>query len=417
MPFRAYSKHHTISEHHFKLTESGALYLTHAIRSFALSLVGIFIPIFIFTLPNKIIFISDTILNNIIWVLLFFGIRSLTACIATFLFSRLMFLKLHLKKSILVSVFLASLQLLSLISVEHFLDTGPSTWSLVVLLAGIINGTAVFFYWIPFHIFFARKADTGDKKFGRETSLRYVVNQMASVAGPLAGGLIISHFGYDPLLISSILLLIISAIPALISIDERQHHEHNPVHIIKEYILSRRFRKTTLAFTGSGIEAVIYAALWPILVYIVLENFTKIGALTSLSILISSLAVLWVGKLTDRKGPKLIHRIGVFFNTLFYLPRMFLTTAPVVYTLDIFDRLNGTLYGLPFMSIAYERARELGTSDFIIYRELSIHFPMAITAGFCILLLFLLPHWQWLFLLAAVGSAMTYLMSVDLERK
>ncbi|MBU1868177.1 hypothetical protein KJ608_01800, partial [Patescibacteria group bacterium] len=183
--------------------------------------------------------------------------------------------------------------------------------------------------------------------------------------------------------------------------------------VIRNYLFNPKLKLITLAYFGNGAEALVYTIFWPILLFIVLESFIKVGAITSISILISSLVVLWVGKTIDKHGRTLLHSVGVTLNTLFYLPRLFSSSQFLLYSLDIVDRVNGVLYSLPFITNTYEKAVRLGDSDFIIYREIAIHIAIAVTAALLLILLPFLPNWRYVFIIAIIGSATSFLMSVD----
>ncbi|MBU0708124.1 hypothetical protein KJ596_00005, partial [Patescibacteria group bacterium] len=103
MPSKIYSKHHNHIPFHSYFNESSAMYITATLRNLALSLIGIFLPIYIIELPSKISLFSDTFFNGIAWVLVYFMIRSIITALFTLFLSNFIFLKLTLRKSILVS--------------------------------------------------------------------------------------------------------------------------------------------------------------------------------------------------------------------------------------------------------------------------------------------------------------------------
>lgn len=389
------------------------MYITATLRNLALSLIGIFLPIYIIELPSKISLFSDTFFNGIAWVLVYFMIRSIITALFTLFLSNFIFLKLTLRKSILVSSLILSLELCTLLVIEKGLNLGYSSCTWLIILAGILRGLSITFYWIPFHIFFIRKTDGGDQRYGKEISTRVFLVKLSSVVAPILGGLIISRAGFHSAFIISIFLLIVSTFPIVFNLNEGVHDHHNPTTVIRNYLFNPKLKLITLAYFGNGAEALVYTIFWPILLFIVLESFIKVGAITSISILISSLVVLWVGKTIDKHGRTLLHSVGVTLNTLFYLPRLFSSSQFLLYSLDIVDRVNGVLYSLPFITNTYEKAVRLGDSDFIIYREIAIHIAIAVTAALLLILLPFLPNWRYVFIIAIVGSATSFLMSVD----
>src|SRR3990167_7772715 len=85
------------------LGESPSLYLTNTIKTFAESLIGIFVPIYILTLKNLPIIVQDHFTNGLIWVLTFYFIRSFAVILTIGFETNIIFGKINFKGSILGS--------------------------------------------------------------------------------------------------------------------------------------------------------------------------------------------------------------------------------------------------------------------------------------------------------------------------
>ena len=120
------------------------------------------------------------------------------------------------------------------------------------------------------------------------------------------------------------------------------------------------------------------------------------------------------GKAIDKYGTKLIHGVGVFINTILHIPRVFVRTAFSLYAIDIVDRLNSQFYTIPNIVLSYEKAkRNDRPTDFIIYRELTIHTVITVVCAALAITLSLVDVWRWIFLVAALGSSLVYFMDLD----
>lgn len=409
MSFLFFSKSHShldASASHVFLSEKASLYLTNTLRQVAVSLIGIFLPIYIYELSQDYHFFStNPVTNGLLWNLSYFLLRSASSLAVLFLCTRFIFTKLHFQLSITISYIALVFELFLWILAKGNI--------FLILLAGTVAGIKVIFYWIPFHIYFIRKSAENESKIGAVTSNRFFLTQLFSGATPAIGGLIIATYGFDALFLTTILVLIMSSLPIIFAVHEWRHRDHNVLSILKNYTFNRRTSITTFSYIGEGFEALIYAVFWPLLLYFVLNNFVKIGVLNSLSFILSALGFLVVGKIIDKYGSRYVHLAGVFFNSIFYALRVFLSLPFGLYILDLLDRINSGMYLLPQMAASYKRAKKLDASEYNIHREISIHFGIIFLAVILMILLEVVHVWRWVFVFAIIGSLLTYLIEVD----
>lgn len=407
MPIKFISKHNFFpfyASDRLRIGEHVALYLTHTMRQMATALIGIFLPIYIYEIsPNFLMFSKNTEINGVAWVLLYFCMRSFGALVFTYVLGSSLFSRIHLQRSIIISFVV----LIAEMTVLLFADKNLY----LVILAGLLAGLKVTTYWIPYHGFFVKKMKGVEGHFGKKTGLRFSLVRVVTGIAPFIGGLIISAFGFNMLFIVSIMLLVVASVPILNSVSEGTHIKHDPIKVTHAYLFKKKYAKNTIAFFGDGADALVYAVFWPILLFVVLENFVTLGSLNSASLLISSLSMLLVGKLLDKYGSKVVHGVGVFINSALYIPRIFVSKALVFYGIDVVDRFNSAFYSVPNMSLAYEKAaRAENASDFIIYRELAIHTSIVVVSCLLMLILPTVGLWRWVFAISAIGSVLTYLL-------
>lgn len=390
-----------------KINEYTALYLTHTMRALAVSLIGIFLPIYIFTISsNYMLFHHNPVINGLSWILSYFLIRSVFTWIATMSLGNLIFSKIHFQLSMVISFVILITEILL-----WYLSQGNL---FLILLAGVLAGFKVTMYWIPYHIFFVRKAGKKKKQqFGKKTGLRFFLVRIISGIGPAIGGLIIVNYGFNALFMTSILILVVAALPIAFVIHEWEHRKHSVIGVVEKYLLNPKYFKLNLSFIGSSMDTIIYSIFWPVLLFLVLDNFTKIGFLNTFSFLASSATVLIIGKYIDKHGTKVIHGIGAFLNSLMYIPRIIFSGTWLFYALDLSDRLIMGTYTLPQMALSYEKARKVDGSDFIIFRELSLHLGIIITVTVSLVALQFISDWKLLFVLAMIGSLLTYFIETD----
>ena len=390
------------------LGESPSLYLTNTIKTFAESLIGIFVPIYILTLKNLPIIVQDHFTNGLIWVLTFYFIRSFAVILTIGFETNIIFGKINFKGSILGSNIILALSLLLM----SFMDRS----FIYFIPAAIASGIAAITYWLPFHIFFVRKT-SGTGHYGKNFGTRFLLDKLASAAGPILGGLFITLFGFSPLFIIGIVLILVSAFPIMVGVHEHKHGKHNAHHIFKNFFYNRKYRNDTISLISVAADGILYGIFWPILLFTVIITYAKLGLITSISVGLSAFAALYVGKLIDKHGTKTIHKIGVIINSLLYIPRVFVINPIYLYAIDITDKMNGTLFAVPFNALFYKHAKhQHNDSDFVIYREIIVHSSVCFIMLIGIWLMAILPSWKYIFILIAIVSPFSYFINIKNKR-
>lgn len=383
--------------------EVHAIYATNALYNLAQSLLSIFIPIYVFNIAwkNNSLSSNETT-NGMLWVICFFATLSLSSIINAILGPKTIF-RLSLKKSIsLSSIFLVFSYVFLFLAKENSLLLFPSAW-----LQGMFN----IFYWVPYHVFFIKKADDGDKKYGNEVGKRDFLVGLSSALGPLLGSLIISQWGFEFLYAGAIFLLLISNLPITFFVHESSHRTHEVKDVYSNFLFNKNYITTTLALSGSIVSNVIFTIFWSLMLYFGLKNFVEIGLITTLSGILATILLVAVGKLIDSRGKLKVHFFGVVVNTVLHLTRPFYNTSTFLYTNGILDNVNSPIYGVPFNSAVYEKSLNGSVSDFIVYRELTMNLARFLCLVFVGFVLYFSNSWIWTFYLGAFGSVLTILIN------
>lgn len=385
--------------------EAVALYLTHFLRTFSLSLPGIYTPIFIFSLAGKPILFPEIFLNNFVWVSLYYLGYAIFVSLANILLTDFLFRRLGFRNSILLSMIcLVGLVATFFAAEKNFI---------FIFFSPILMGLATHFYWIPFHVFFLRKANSGGN-FGDETASQMLTATLASALGPVAAGLILNFFSFNVLFLVISILFFVSSLPVLFWVNDSIHGEHRAGRIFSDYILNPKFFKLNLAFIGNGIDGLLFDFLWPILLFFVLKNFISLGGLVSFSTVLSILIMFWIGRLIESKKADRFKKASTIINALLYLPRIFVATPLGVFFIDLFDRFNGKIYSTALVAEIYDKSisNAKSDSDFIIYRETITHLGQILGMILCLVAIIFLPDWRLAFLIPGLAAAFVYLIYI-----
>lgn len=377
-----------------------AVYTASSIRTFALSLLGIFTPLYIYqVLEDQQVLVSRTAL--LLGVVGYYIIHRLTIVLvnlpAAYFIAEI---KGGFRKSMLSSNILHALNLLLLI----FAKSQP--W--LLLPAAILGGVLVPLYWIPYHLIFVE--DGSRQRFGRQISKMAILDKGAAAVAPLLGGLVIAFAGFQTLLIAVLLLVVASTLPIFLM----RHHERHfvpPLKVLIRDFFGRGFRKDLVAFLGTGMETVGAALVWPIFLFTIVGSFVGLGALTSGVVLVSILVVWFLGKRVDKKGKRRILRVGAYSRSALWLVRALVTTVPQAFLAQSVSRIAAEFLWLPFDTIVYKKALDGDPFAYIILREWAINLGRLLMLVLMAILLLLGLSWVTSFGLAAAGALLTVFMA------
>ncbi len=189
--------------HFFKNRELNEMYLSISIRAFAISLIGVFIPIFFYSrgysLPTIFLFYAVQSFFHIL-----FSVPS--AKISS---------RYGIKHSILLSIPPLIILLMLLYSFDVY------SWPLYFL--SFFAGMSTALFWIPYHVDFAKFTDK--KNRGKQVAFSGFVASIFSAVGPLLGGFLLVVLGFKSLFIIVSALLFISVIPLFFSKEVHESSE------------------------------------------------------------------------------------------------------------------------------------------------------------------------------------------------
>ncbi len=377
-----------------------AVYLASSIRTFALSLLGIFTPLYIYqTLENSQAFTTRT--GILLGIIGYYIIHRLTLLLinipASYFIAEV---KGGFRKSMLLSNILRALNLLLLI----FAKNNP--W--LLLPASVIGGALIPFYWIPYHLIFVE--DGKERSFGKQISAVSILNNAAAVVAPLVGGLVISFVGFETLLVVVLFLVVASTFP----IFSMRHHERHfvpPLSMIIQDFFGKKFRKDLVAFVGAGAENVGAGIVWPIFLFALVGSFVGLGALTSGVTLVSLLIVWRLGKKVDKGDKRKMLKVGAYSQSALWGARALVQTVPQAFVVQAAARIAGEFLWLPFDAIVYANASAGNPFEYIILREWALNLGRLLTLVLMAVLLLAGFGWLSSFALAAVGALLTIFMA------
>ncbi|MEA3430044.1 MAG: MFS transporter [Nanoarchaeota archaeon] len=335
--------------HHWLKSEIIEIYMNLAIRSFALSMGIIFIPIYLL----KIGFTLELVFTYYILTFTVFGFAALlTAKLAR---------KIGLKHLIM-----ASIPFYIIFFVLLYLLNGVNMNLLYSLSA--VEGFASAFYWVPLHSLFAKYSQK--KKARKQVSYIFSVPGIFSILGPLIGGGIIITFGFKVLLLIISILLFTSLIPLFSTKDFRPRKKF----LLKD-VLDKEHTKFFAGFFLHGVIYIAAAVLWPLFVYSILKDYVSLGITgTIVSISVVSFPLI-LGYLAKKVTLITLIKVGGFGAFIVFSIVPYIRGNIAIYLASFFVGTVMILVEMPFYTLALKTAAKKNPLEFMIFREI------ALTAG------------------------------------
>lgn len=256
----------------------------------------------------------------------------------------------------------------TLFYVFYFLALALIAWKpWFIIVASVLLTLQKTFYWPGYHGDFAKYSLKEER--GREIGNMIAIVSTVFVIGPILGGLISSIAGFTMLFIVASILILLSNLPLLITKEEFRPAHFSYFGALKGIFNFREWR-SFLSFIGYG-EELIVMTMWPIFMYIVLKsNVLSVGGVIALSTLITSLAILFIGKFTDKRNDVGILRAGSLFRIPVWFGRAMVTNGFGIFLVDIFSRISKTMVSVPLTALIYTKAKRAGVMNYIIYFEM-----------------------------------------------
>ena len=344
--------------HYFKHNlrhEITELYTSVAIKNFAFSMIAIFEPIYLYKIYNSIsvVFLYYAVIYTLYFFLLPLGAKAVA--------------KYGFEHCIFYSIPFAIVYFLSLSQIPNY------GWLIFTAIPFVVIYKILF--WPAYHTDFAHYSVAGYR--GREMSAMASILMIATMAGPIVGGIILTKFGFEELFIIVSIISLISAIPLFAT--KEKFEPHNFFYwkafkrIIKPY--GRYKRKNFISYFAYG-EELISAVGWPIFIFLILKEFYLLGLLFGVVTLLLSMINLYAGKLSDDLGKEKKRKILVscaFLRSGLWFLRPFAVSWLGILLIDFLSKTLKVGINYPIFAFIYNGGgRRKDFLEYTMFYELSI---------------------------------------------
>lgn len=360
--FTNYYHHHIEKVFHLK-SRLGRLYWHLIIQAFAVSLVSVFIPIYL-------LIIGFSLTKVFIFLLIEWTVFGLLAP----LYGKIIH-TIGLREVIFIRtpLFAAALLLLSFLRDNPFLQ---GFYYIIPVLIGFAGAL----YTLSITSLFARYV--GKEHQGEKTGKFIAFPKMASMLGPVAGGIIAARFGFPILFLLTIIILLASVVP-LSFVKKNIDHPRFHFSVFRRLTLNLK----EFFFLGAyGIKGFVLFIILPIALYLNLRNVLSLGVLISALSLTGALFTIYVGRFADAHGIKKVIKFGAIVTTILFIAFGYLLQSDLFFYLSFVSGVVSVLVNVPYESHLYDRARR-GRSplEFLAFKEFSLFFGRLVLFGLILL--------------------------------
>jgi len=326
--------------------ELDELYIVLALRNFALSLIGVFLPIYLILLGYP--------LKSIIWLYI---IMHLTHALMALPAAKIA-AKIGLKHMIMLSmpILVSYFVLIGTIEAMH--------WPLGMI--GLIGGLQASIFWIGYHIDFS--VSSNKKERAREVAIASTFSSLATSLAPAIGGVILGFLDIRALIIVVTIVLIASIIPLFFTKDI-----HESFKFTARDIRSHKTWKESVAYIGNGIEVAVASLFWPLFIYFTIFNdYTKLGYVSTATSIFILVSTLFIAKIANKHNSTIL-RIGGVLNVFMWIWKAFVTTSIGVYAVKAAHGVTGKMVTIAFNTKSYDKAQKNYIAQEVVIREFGVH--------------------------------------------
>ncbi|MCW8966652.1 MAG: MFS transporter [Candidatus Pacearchaeota archaeon] len=331
------------------------LYLSEAFRNFSISMISIFVPIYLIIIGYNIYQVAlFFLLNAILCVIISIPIGKFGA-------------RFGFKYLILISMPFQILFFALLFSLE---DASTPLYLLV-----IVKSLASRFYHLGKISLLAKFTEKG--KRGAEVGVNKILNKLSSIPGPLIGGYLLTLLDTNILLFIILIFLLFATAPLFFIKEKRQKVNLNLRNTFQDLNFSEK-----IVLINKGIDDSMDDFVWPVYAFFfILNEYFVLGLVKVVQKSFSLVSHYVSGKLFDKNGVSII-RFGGIASLFIWIGRIFAYNPFFVYIVDSFRGLLHPLIATGFDAECYELAdTKHKLISFIMVREILIHVGRIILFG------------------------------------
>lgn len=372
-----------------------ALEYNYFLSQFAYGMVGLFGVLFVYQL-------GISWWQGLWLMLLFYGLQRVVTIVAAPLVGTLLS-RFGYRRVMGISLLCLVGKLIVLALVEKI----GLNW---LFLGAICGGLYLAGYHVSFEAIFLD--DNDDRRIGEQIGILTMLQRMALVVSPFLAGILVQNYSFTTMFWVAIGFLTVSIIPLWLM----PHHKH----LAKAYSLPKVIKFIERQPRMAGAVYFMNAALavsdffWPIFLLTLVSGYALLGAITSIVMLVSSVLVLVMGRVYDRRTMKRGYLLITGITALFWILRFLSQTVMVAAAADLVGRFFSPMWWMKVRRYELQLGERIESTVFGVAHMIieSLGALTTLILGVWLLVIF---HNMWVVL--AVVASMGILISGWLVRK
>ena len=327
-------------------SELQEVYMNQVLQHFAVSMIGIFIPIFIYTMGFD--------LMSVLMFMVFFyvGLGFLSPI------SGRMASKVGLKHAIMYSSPIIVLYYMFLVLTEHLFLS-----HYMLYMIGLLGGLGFGLYWISLNSEFVKNSDKMHS--GRQSARFVAYPRLAAIVAPVMGAFLISGWGYDVLFFFVMLIMGLSVAPLFATDDYKSYFRF----MFRDTRMRMKGRYVA-AFFSRGLTFMSEGVMWPLFIFLTFDSLIAVGIAAAISGAGVAFFTLFVGRLSDRMDKRKLVRLGGLGYALVWISRVFVTTELEVFIMSLIGSMILTLVSVSLFSSFSDEDKEGNIVSRVVTREI-----------------------------------------------
>jgi MFS family permease len=343
---------HHLNLRHWLHDKYNDLVVADTLRSVALSMVALFVPIYLieqgFSLFSIAILVLIIQIGN------------------TFLFSFITYAmkQLGIKRILILSYVIYTFLYIALYNApELSILFFPAGYLLIIAVLSIVSEST---YWAAHHSYML--STTRAKESGKKTGTLMALPIFFSIIGPLLGALIITNFNYRLIFLINILILLIASGTLFFSDNIRVKQARFKL----KAVIDKRHMTKNLIYIFQGMGFAGAGLTWPLFLFFSKIKIITIGFLFFLSNLAHGAVCYFAGKECDKRGNRKFVQIGTIGHGLTLVLRTLTVTFPLISFWQTLGSLFAALHFVPLES-GYYRVSHHDQANKTVNREVYLN--------------------------------------------
>lgn len=313
-----------------------SLYASTMMRSLSISLIGIFIPIYLYELGYPLM-----------TIFLFMASLFITRCLADVV-SGFLVGRFGAKHIMIASYggYVATFLLL----------LGLSKYELPLALIAVVWGLANSMFFVAYHVDFSKIMHHG--RGGKELSSMSILERIGSAFGPVVGGVVATLFGAEYTIIAATVVLAAASVPLILSPTPDRTRQKLNLRSLPFSKLKRDFLSYFMFSSSNNVSV----GIWPLFLAVAIfvdGTYAAVGLVTTIGVVAAIVSTRLIGRVVDRKQGGELLKISSIGQVVVNLIRPFVTGMGGAIAVNIIDQSVISGIKLPYTKGMYDRSDSL----------------------------------------------------------